>query len=214
MASCSSPWSPFSGVGVFLLTSYLSISHLSLCEWPDIRLWAQTRCPLCGSSATTCGGTRRQHKATAPDTAATAKQHAKRHARQYARQHTTQHASPYKIDRRLARKPVNGLQRLARLGSTLLEWTDRRHALRLRRLAPRDSSPLPLTWLVVYCNSVCTTQHLARLRSTLLGCMDCTSFQLQPQLIAPVVWLFLLAWTPNNLQRLVPCTLLSLRGSL
>ena len=83
MASCSSPWSPFSGVGVFLLTSYLSISHLSLCEWPDIRLWAQTRCPLCGSSATTCGGTRRQHKATTPDTAATAKQHAKLHARQH-----------------------------------------------------------------------------------------------------------------------------------
>ena len=116
VASCSSLLLPFLGFG-FCLTSYLSISHLSLCEWPDIRLWAQTRCPLCGSSATTQAAAPGDSLATAPDTATTAKQHAKRHAKQYARQHTTQHASPYKIDRRRAREPVNGLQRLARLGS-------------------------------------------------------------------------------------------------
>ena len=180
MASCSSPWSPFSGVGVSCLTSYLSISHLSLSE-----------------SGLTLGYGPRH----AAPSAVAAQQHAAAPGDSIRRQHLTPPPPPSSTPSCMP-------------GGILLEWTDRRHPLRLRRLAPRDSSPLPLTWLVVYCNSVCTTQHLARLRSTLLGCMDCTSFQLQPQLIAPVVWLFLLAWTPNNLQRLVPCTLLSLRGSL
>ena len=66
VASCSSPLLPFFGFGA-VLTSYLSISHLSLCEWPDIRLWAQTRCRLCGSSATTPSSTPSGMPGSTPD---------------------------------------------------------------------------------------------------------------------------------------------------
>ena len=45
VASCSPPLLPFFGFGL-CLTSYLSISLLSLCEWLDIRLRAQRRCCL------------------------------------------------------------------------------------------------------------------------------------------------------------------------
>ena len=125
VASCSSLLLPFLGFG-FCLTSYLSISHLSLSE-----------------SGLTLGYGPRH----AAPSAVAAQQHAAAPGDSIRRQHLTPPPPPSSTPSCMP-------------GSTLLEWTDRRHALRLRRLAPRDSSPLPLTWLVVYCNSVCTTKTL------------------------------------------------------